>query len=178
MNEYKALRQRNMQPYSDGHQRMYLAPVQLLANKPADILDIGSGIGWGLTTMLDHKCVRHYVGIEPERECVDFCRTHFEGKSQDIRFIHAKWPYPIRDTFDVIFCIEVLEHIAPNLRPDFIGAIRVLTGQVLFLSTPNKLTSSHGELSPREVIDMLHSRGFNAVYFEWQWTTFFMATPA
>lgn len=168
------LARRHGRVYSFGHQKMYTAPIELLAHEPARILDIGCGVGFGAECMAKQECVKRYLGIDLAPDCIKYCVEQFGGYD-DLEFRTAEWPLDLHETFDFVFLIEVIEHVEEELRQAFLNAIRGVCEVVLFLSTPNPEKHGHGRCKPGDMRDMLRIAGFNAVILEWQWTTFYMA---
>mmetsp|Transcript_1440 Transcript_1440/g.2884 ORF Transcript_1440/g.2884 Transcript_1440/m.2884 type:complete len:308 (+) Transcript_1440:128-1051(+) len=77
--EYTRLRKRNFAEYSEGHQRIYLAAIALIGGadtkREAVILEVGTGIGWGLKQILADVKVRAYVGVEPCVTCARYVQS-------------------------------------------------------------------------------------------------------
>ena len=154
---------------------MYFAACKLLERRPRNILDVGSGMGYGYKWLRQHRAVKSYTGVEPNPDCIRWCRkeypeaTWIDGVVPGISFLQP---------FEYVFCIEVLEHVEKeqDVCPvDFIREIAGLARRNVFLSTPNRKTSSHGRYTPDEVVDFCRRAEIdNVAYVEEQWTTWYL----
>jgi len=73
-------------------------------------LDYGCGDGTFLGLLASHMAVSA-VGAEIHSSIVDSCRSRFAGYD-NLRFVHVSGLEPSeRESFDVIYCMEVLEHV-------------------------------------------------------------------
>ena len=180
-NEFKALQRRGFKDYSLGHRRMYTCPISLLQSKGKRyrILDVGCGIGFGLEQMLRAGIVENYVGVEPVRDSFQYVQERF-GKLPNVQLLNQDWLEVRTESLtpaDYTFCIEVVEHLAPQSVLPFLKRLSLLTKKNLFLSTPSRLTSKHGTRSTKEWRKALAQVGFNSVPVEGQWTTLFICEP-
>lgn len=159
-------------------------PVQVAAYKlavseyiqPGDkVLDVGFGLGFGFKIMaekaaelsgieIDRKAVASVQNLVSER--IEICEArHYDGVSI---------PYGNK-SFDVVTCIDVLEHV-----PDYLGLIKEMVGvsrRIILLSTPNRrLEYTRADGSPKnrwhlrewsyEELDSILSQTLN-VQVEW-----------
>jgi len=117
-----------------------VAAYRLVAQKylrPADrVLDVGFGLGYGLEIM--SQVARHLLGVEVEARAVSRAEALFRDMSKIIEVRHYDGKaIPQPDcAFDVVTCIDVLEHV-----PDYEDLIREMmrvSKRVVFLSTPNR----------------------------------------
>jgi len=114
----------------------YQLAVQRYIQPGARILDVGFGLGYGLEMMaaaggkpsgidIDYKAVEKAQRFVQENTGIEEIRG-YDGKTI---------PFPDK-SFDIITCIDVIEHV-----PDYLGLIqemvRVSKG-VVILSTPNR----------------------------------------
>jgi len=146
-NEVKKHRGRNGRPYSDAHRGKYRVTSDTLKDKPANILEIGVGIGCGLKRFLDKNCVEKYYGVEATEDCIPFLKNELKSYDQSkIKIINDDWlnvdeeivrKYFSNDKADFSLCIEVIEHNPPEKYVEFLGKIHSLTKEMFFLSTPN-----------------------------------------
>jgi 2-polyprenyl-3-methyl-5-hydroxy-6-metoxy-1,4-benzoquinol methylase len=177
-NEYKALLNRNGTNYSDGHQRMYTTPINILAGVPdkIDVLDVGAGIGFGLQKMLEAKIIKNYLGVEPCLDSFNYLKKTFQ--MPNVQFCQTPW-LNTPETFvaDYTFCIEVVEHLDEKDVLPFLRKLKRQTKINLFLSTPNSITNNHGAASIKTWKHRLKSAGFDAASIQRQWTTLFIAEP-
>ena len=172
---------RNWNDYERSHVLMYKAPILLLEGRPAHILDVGCGVGYGLQWMFDARCVGRYVGIDPQEDAIDYmkelCSTHPHTKS-DLEFFHTgllEWDSD--EKFDFVFCIEVIEHVPKDDIIPFLNRLRRHTCRNLFLSTPNTDNHSHALYSPTELTAHIKNAGFMVAHMEWQNSVFYLCTP-
>lgn len=177
-NEFRALQRRGFKDYSVGHRRMYTSPISLIQtkNKRYRILDVGCGIGFGLQQMLKADVVESYVGVEPVQESFEYIREQF-GKLPNVRLLNQDWLQVRAESLepaDYVFCIEVVEHLAPQMVLPFLKRLALFTKKNLFLSTPDRTFSKHGTRSTEEWQASLAQVGLNSVAVGSQWTTLFI----
>jgi len=183
-NEYVALKNRQFRDYSEGHRRMYTAPIELLMSdeknvrcKPLKIIEAGVGIAYGLKLMLAAGIVGSFHGWEPNKDSFDYSVQRF-GTDPRVRLYHQDWleaelPY----VADYTFCIEVIEHVKPELVPAFLKKLREATGTMMFFSTPDIASTTHGVRTAPEWKQALQEAGFDVVFNQRQWTTLFFCQP-
>ena len=180
MGEYDLHMKRNGQPYSRGHRLRYDAAIGLLSGMPASVLEVGVGIGYGLDLMLRSNMIRKYIGFEPDRKSFDYAAK--QNDDWRVKLINRRFEDCQSDithealggAADYGFCIEVLEHLDDANRLTVLRQMRVLVDRGVFLSTPNRMTSTHGKMTPDEVAGLMDKAGFRTSWVEWQWTTFFI----
>jgi 2-polyprenyl-3-methyl-5-hydroxy-6-metoxy-1,4-benzoquinol methylase len=79
-----------------------------VAIKPTlSVLEIGSGLG-GVYSFLQEAGIKDYVGIELDREVVDFSNAYFKT---DVFRVTSIEDLPTDKKFDLILAFEVMEHI-------------------------------------------------------------------
>jgi len=117
-----------------------LAAYQLAVGKyiqPGDsILDVGFGLGYGLRLMSE-KAGR-LTGIEVDREAVACSKELLESTPEILELRHYDGktiPYANR-YFDVVTCIDVIEHVADYLK--LITEMIRVSKRLVLLSTPNR----------------------------------------
>lgn len=170
--ELTLLKKRRGRDYSYGHQKMYTGPIQLLSRKPTDVLDVGSGIGWGLDQMLAEGVVQRYVGLEPDRLSFEYTQSKFESNHR-VEFHNTDLQSWEDDrVFSHVFCIEVIEHLDDRLS--FLRELARRTVRNLFLSTPDNRKSSHGDTSPVELVPLIQKAGFRVAVVSHHWTDFYL----
>ena len=76
----KALQKRGGKDYSQGHRRIYSSFINLIGGSEtvtkAKILEVGTGIGYGLNLLLNDVELSSYVGIEPCTKCLDHVKSN------------------------------------------------------------------------------------------------------
>lgn len=173
-NEYENLRKRGFKPYSAGHRMMYDTPAKLLSGRKRRIVEAGFGIGYGLETLLDAGAIGTYLGFEPNRDSFGYVHEKHGGLS-GVELRNTGFA-TTGETFDHVFCIEVIEHVPMDGHAEFIGVLR-RSGKTLWMSTPDVKTHPHeGVRRPDEWKAMLKAGGFNDVTVHCdQWTVLFVA---
>lgn len=166
---------------------MYMAAVELLRERPANILEIGIGIGWGLEQLLKHNCIQNYLGTDPDVASVEYVKQQIgTHHPTNVQLLAHDWlNVPERSLTDAFggkahfsFCIEVAEHVEADQRSEFLRKVHRWTEKALFFSTPNIETSDHGVLTTGQWSSLLREAGFRSVsVVEWQWTTFYLCNP-
>ncbi len=167
-------------PYSYGHYMMYMAVTSLLAQKPAKVLEVGCGRGYGLELLLKHNCIERYHGVEQiESEIAEAHKLVQAQQAEKFALLsHGDW-FDIQDQhqYDVGVLIEVIEHVKKEDWIPFLRKMRNNIRKCLFMSTPNVLNQEHGTGRPEEFCQVLKWAEFDHVaYIEHQWTTFYIAT--
>jgi len=172
MDEYEHLIAREGKPYAPMHQAMYKTIAELLRDKPANILEIGSGIGYGIQVLLDANAINSYEGIEPTRECCDYIKRTINSPYVHMRnedFFEIDLTTLNRTSYDFTLCIEVIEHLNNELEVlTLLDELHSRTDKALFLSTPKAETDEHGKFYGKEISEMLTFAGFKFVEIEWQ----------
>ncbi|MEK0371282.1 MAG: class I SAM-dependent methyltransferase, partial [Nitrosopumilus sp.] len=164
---------RKGRPYSDAHRSKYRVIAELLKDRPANILEIGPGTGWGLKKLLKKNCIKKYLGIDAVTDCVNFLNKQF-GSYSNIKIKNKDWiDYPVKkikeyfseDKVDFVLCIEVIEHNPYNLLEylKFLKKIHRVTKRNLFYSTPNKEADNHGKLSHSESMELVLNTAFKSL---------------
>jgi 2-polyprenyl-6-hydroxyphenyl methylase / 3-demethylubiquinone-9 3-methyltransferase len=109
-----------------------------LAGKSA--LDVGCGAG-----LLCEPLARlgaEVTGVDAAPENVRAAALHAEGSGLDIRYLSGELAQLDLGQFDLVTCLEVLEHVAD--KPGFIAELvsALAPGGLLVLSTPNRTAQS------------------------------------
>ena len=114
------------------------ASVRPLAGKAA--LDVGCGAG-----LLCEPLARlgaEVTGVDAAAENVEAAALHSEGSGLDIRYMAGELASLDLGTFDLVTCLEVLEHVAD--KPAFASglAAHLAPDGLMVLSTPNRTPQS------------------------------------
>ncbi|WP_374406728.1 bifunctional 2-polyprenyl-6-hydroxyphenol methylase/3-demethylubiquinol 3-O-methyltransferase UbiG [Pelagerythrobacter sp.] len=114
------------------------AALRPLAGKSA--LDVGCGAG-----LLCEPLARlgaDVTGVDAAPENVAAAAHHAEGAGLDIRYVSGEIGALDLGRFDLVTCLEVIEHVAD--KPAFIAALaaRLAPGGLMVLSTPNRTPQS------------------------------------
>ena len=135
--------ERKGKPYSPAHLSKYKVVAELINDKSSTILEVGSGMGYGIERLLKKKCIGKYLGIEVVGDCVKFLNQKFASHRDKISIIHDDWlnvsektvqKYFGKDQVDFSLCIEVIEHNKRDLSVyyNFLSKIANLTKRALF----------------------------------------------
>jgi ubiquinone/menaquinone biosynthesis C-methylase UbiE len=102
-----------------------------------EILDVGFGLGYGIT-ILSIKAGT-IKGIDVDGKCVEYCRNSLLGRNPKLISLDCydgkKIPFE-DNTFDLVTCIDVLEHVEDY--DSFILELIRVTRRGVFISTPNR----------------------------------------
>ena len=103
-------------------------------------LDIGCGAGLLCEPMA--RLGADVTGVDASAENVNVAAAHAEGVGLDIRYMAGEVGSLDIGTFDLVTCVEVIEHVADKRA--FIGdvAARLAPGGLLVMSTPNRTAAS------------------------------------
>jgi 2-polyprenyl-6-hydroxyphenyl methylase/3-demethylubiquinone-9 3-methyltransferase len=112
--------------------------VRPLAGKAA--LDVGCGAG-----LLCEPLARlgaEVTGVDAAAENIEAASVHCEGAGLDIRYMAGELSALGLGTFDLVTCLEVLEHVAD--KPAFLAGLakHLAPGGLMVLSTPNRTPQS------------------------------------
>ncbi len=122
----------------DAHWPGAAGSAKPLAGKSA--LDIGCGAG-----LLCEPLARlgaAVTGVDAAAQNVSAAAAHAEGVGLDIRYMAGEVGALDIGTFDLVTCVEVIEHVAD--KPAFLRevAARLAPDGLLVMSTPNRTTAS------------------------------------
>jgi len=177
--EYDRLVEREFRDYSEGHRYMYLEAIRQieaecgLKGRPVDIFEAGFGIGYGLKKMLEAGIVRSYTGCEPQADSFNYTAGEAAkwagGDFGKLSLLHAPFDSSLvsgGQSFEHVFCVEVIEHVPLPGHSDFLEKLRSLLapGGTLWLSTPCIKRNAREGVRPTEEWEyMLHEEGFAEV---------------
>jgi len=94
------------------HKRRFGEVKKLIDKVDGEILDVGSADGMFSKIIFDKSGAKKLIGIEAVKTSVAWAKKHWQNKGlMEFRVGDAhKLPFKA-NTFDAIFCLEVLEHV-------------------------------------------------------------------
>jgi 2-polyprenyl-3-methyl-5-hydroxy-6-metoxy-1,4-benzoquinol methylase len=117
---------------------VHLAPYRYALPFMVDKEVLEVGCNWGYGSHLFAHAARRIVGLDVNREFVNYGNSRFAQNNLDLMVHDVNEPLPFSDeSFDVVFSSEVIEHIA-----NYLGCLREMqrvlrSDGVLILKTPN-----------------------------------------
>lgn len=152
--------------------------VRPLLGKAA--LDVGCGAGLVCEPLA--RMGAEVTGVDAAPQNTQAAALHSEGAGLDIRYIPGELSTLGLGQFDLVTCLEVIEHVAD--KPAFLATLadRLEPGGLMILSTPNKTLASRALLigaaeaigaiprgthhwddfvTPEELVDLLSDAGLS-----------------
>lgn len=116
--------------------------VRPLAGKSA--LDVGCGAGLVCEPLA--RLGAAVTGVDAAPENTQAASAHAEGAGLDIRYMPGELASLDLGQFDLVTCLEVIEHVAD--KPALLATLaeRLAPGGLMILSTPNKTLASRALL--------------------------------
>lgn len=139
--------------------------VSLYCRPKRRLLDFPCGSGYSSELLSQFRIL--YEGLDVDRATVEYARRHYGGHGNfDVGDLCS--PQLPRQRYDVVACIEGLEHIKPQFQEPLIeaccaalkpgGTFVVSSPQAIGASGPSESNPEHlWELSRRDFVDLLHS---------------------
>jgi len=121
------------------HLHRYYFAAQLVDNK--SVLDLGCGEGYGSFILSKHA--QRVVGVDSADEAIEHARrTYARSNLEFLKASILSVPIEEEQSFDVVVCFEVLEHVAEH--EDLLTEIKRLLKPdgLLIMSTPDKRSYS------------------------------------
>jgi 2-polyprenyl-3-methyl-5-hydroxy-6-metoxy-1,4-benzoquinol methylase len=73
--------------------------------------DVGCANGWLLRELQDHSVIKGGVGVDIEAEMLASAQQESSPKYPDLAFVTPAEAVPLKRTFDLVCCLETLEHV-------------------------------------------------------------------
>lgn len=117
------------------HFARYLFAARLAAGKR--VLDIGCGEGYG--AFLLSRTARYVLGVDSADHAIEHARLRYDLANLKYQAADAT-QLPARETFDLITCFEVIEHLGEEDQHALLAQVMRLLDPdgILLISTPNK----------------------------------------
>lgn len=122
----------------DAHWQVDPRSIRPLAGKTA--LDIGCGAGLVCEPLA--RLGAETTGVDASSENIGVAATHAEASGLDIRYMAGEVASLDIGTFDLVTCLEVIEHVADKRAFLKDVADRLAPGGLLVMSTPNRTVQS------------------------------------
>jgi len=146
-----------------GEQRWKTVAVELckemFGDKPAQILDFGSGRGELLQSLSDNGFTA--VGVDGDPKCVELSSRFSQCYlSDDLRFTENFVPA----SFDLVIALHVLEHLCEPSK--YVEALKSLTKKYLILGVPNLATMTGMQFFRVKTVNAGHRQGWDFNHFK------------
>jgi len=103
--------------------------------KGKSVLDLGCGSGYG-SYYLSHFA-DSVVGVDRSTEMIEWARHHFKRPNLKFRVGNAlRIPFS-HNSFDVVVCVELIEHLPPRDQETLLKQIASVGKEKLYMTTPN-----------------------------------------
>lgn len=126
---------------------------QVLQRRPHRMLDAGCGDGRLLHLLEGH--VEERVGVDPSPRAIAFAKA-FNPRCRLLVGTAAD----LNDEYDLVTCVEVLEHIADESLPDFVSSLaeRTRRGGILIVTVPSVARPLHPKHFRHYSVESLRSQ--------------------
>ncbi len=145
--------------------------------KEGNVLDVGCASGWLLSEIANRYPKFRFTGVDAYKKAINYGRNHYSN----IQFLWGdahRLPFP-KNTFDLVLCVNVLEHVVDPekimgeiykvLKTNGVVIIGMDSENFLFLSLWFLWTKMNGKvwrhahlhkLSPHDLEMLFHKTGF------------------
>lgn len=100
-------------------------------------LDAGFGLGYGMNILAIKA--RNISGVDIDQQVLDYCNDTLIGRNPRVSSISLYDGYVLEfadDSFDIVTCVDVLEHVEDYHR--FLKELLRVSRKGVFISTPNR----------------------------------------
>ncbi len=140
------------------------------------VLDVGMGLGYGLTIMSIKA--KEVAGVDVDEKSVRYCEDFLLGRNPRLKklFHYDGYHLPFKDNeFDVIVSIDVLEHV--ERYDEFLRELARVAKKAIVINTPNRRTANTNadgtpknywhlrEWSPDELKTILKKNNFSFKFY-------------
>lgn len=145
--EYEKLWQNNWGDLQDfGPQHLHKKRLILKLLRPLQfntVLDIGCGSGTNLLALHENFPGLRMMGVDVATSAIEAAKAKFSARGVDARFgLLDLIEHSLPETFDLIMCCDVLEHIEDDRRA--LANLSRMAGRYVLVSSP------HGRMRPSE----------------------------
>lgn len=115
----------------------YFLALNKYIDENAKILDVGFGLGYGLNILSIKSS--EVNGVDVDVKVLNYCTNTLVGKNPRLKILKIFDGYNLPfsdDTFDVVTCVDVIEHVEDYNR--LIKEMLRVSRKGVFLSTPNR----------------------------------------
>jgi ubiquinone/menaquinone biosynthesis C-methylase UbiE len=115
----------------------YFLALNKYIDENANTLDVGFGLGYGLNILSIKSS--EVNGVDVDVKVLNYCTSTLVGKNPRLNILKIFDGYNLpfsNDTFDVVTCVDVIEHVEDYNR--LIKEMLRVSRKGVFLSTPNR----------------------------------------
>jgi 2-polyprenyl-3-methyl-5-hydroxy-6-metoxy-1,4-benzoquinol methylase len=115
----------------------YFLALNYYLEEKETALDVGFGLGYGLNILAIKASSVSGVDVDPK--VLEYCRNTVMGRNPRLNSLNLIDGYSLpfqENRFDVVTCVDVLEHVEDYQR--FLKELMRVTRKGVFISTPNR----------------------------------------
>lgn len=132
---------------------VYLDALRCLPERPARVLDVGCGSGYGADALV--AAGYSVVGVDPSEEAVRFARLRAPGAWCAQGSMTAVPAYVGCESVHAVVSVESLEHVQDDRAALLAIRTTLVPDGLLYISTPDV------ELAPETIDNEFHVRGYS-----------------
>ena len=124
--------------------RYKFACKMLMWRKGLTVLELGCNEAWGVMMLQQETALMRYVGVDLDGEAIAWNEKNL--RSDTIEFHEANFfDMDIKEQFDVVISLDVIEHIEPTMERRFCQVIidHLKSSGVAIIGTPNVTMSPY-----------------------------------